>query len=154
MAEGVFQHLTKQSKPAHPIIANIDSAGTAAYHVGDSPDSRTMSTLADHGISTYRHAGRQVHASDFTKFEYVFAMDRSNLDDLLRLRAKEAKKKGVKEDELAKVTLFGEWSGGKKKEEIEDPYYGGREGFETAYQQCVRFSKEFLKHLEEKKDSS
>jgi low molecular weight phosphotyrosine protein phosphatase len=41
--------------------------------------------------------------------------------------------------------LFGEFSGKKKAEEVDDPYYGGRDGFEIAYEQCVRFSKNFLK---------
>lgn len=31
---------------------------------------------------------------------------------------------------------------------IEDPYYGGRDGFDTCYEQCVRFSKGFLDFLE------
>jgi low molecular weight phosphotyrosine protein phosphatase len=43
--------------------------------------------------------------------------------------------------------LFGEF-GGKKGEEVEDPYYGGEEGFEEAYRQAVRFSKGFLEKLE------
>ena len=41
--------------------------------------------------------------------------------------------------------LFGEFSGKKKAEEIDDPYYGARDGFEIAYEQCTRFSKNFLK---------
>lgn len=40
--------------------------------------------------------------------------------------------------------LFGEHSGKKKAEEVQDPYYGGTDGFEDAYEQCLRFSKNFL----------
>jgi low molecular weight phosphotyrosine protein phosphatase len=43
--------------------------------------------------------------------------------------------------------LFGEHSGKKKAEEVDDPYYGGRDGFDIAYEQCVRFSKNFLKDV-------
>lgn len=31
---------------------------------------------------------------------------------------------------------------------IEDPYYGGRDGFEIAYDQCVRYARGFLDFLE------
>lgn len=40
--------------------------------------------------------------------------------------------------------LFGEFGGKKRAEEVDDPYYGGRDGFEIAYEQIVRFSKNFL----------
>jgi low molecular weight phosphotyrosine protein phosphatase len=40
--------------------------------------------------------------------------------------------------------LFGEFSGKKKAEIVDDPYYGGSEGFEIAYEQIVRFSNNFL----------
>jgi len=43
--------------------------------------------------------------------------------------------------------LFGEHSGKKKAEEVDDPYYGGRDGFDIAYEQCLRFSKNFLKDV-------
>jgi len=46
----------------------------------------------------------------------------------------------------AKVVLFGEF-GGRGKEEVDDPYYGGAEGFEVAYEQCVRLSKAWLKDV-------
>lgn len=70
--------------------------------------------------------------TDFEEFDYIFAMDRSNLSDLRRLQQRRPEGK-------AKVMLFGEHSGS-KVEIVEDPYYGGKEGFEIAYEQCTRFS--------------
>lgn len=67
-------------------------------------------------------------------------MDRSNLSDLQRLQRGKA-------DTRAKVMLFGEFAGGKKPEVVNDPYYGGQNGFETAYEQCSRFAKNFLKDV-------
>jgi low molecular weight phosphotyrosine protein phosphatase len=59
MAEGVFRSLT--SKPPYKsLIKHVDSCGTGAYHTGDDPDSRTMSTLIDHGICDYKHGARKV----------------------------------------------------------------------------------------------
>jgi low molecular weight phosphotyrosine protein phosphatase len=66
-------------------------------------------------------------------------MDRDNLSDLKRLHQRVGGK--------AQVMLFGEYSGKKKAEEIDDPYYGGRDGFEVAYEQCLRFSKNFLRDV-------
>ncbi|KAK3388408.1 phosphotyrosine protein phosphatase I superfamily [Sordaria brevicollis] len=135
MAEGVFQSMAK--KPEYKgRIAKIDSCGTGAYHIGEGPDDRTMETLQEHGITDYIHAARKVSTSDFDKFDYIFAMDRANLADLQRLQQRHPGK--------AKVMLFGEYSGTGKAEVIQDPYYGGKSGFEKAYEQATRFSKNFL----------
>lgn len=83
-------------------------------------------------------------------------MDDANLRDLERLRDKEVKKRGGVEKGVGKVMLFGEFGKEdakgkrmrKRAEEVEDPYYGGDEGFEKAYEQCVRFGKGFLGALE------
>jgi low molecular weight phosphotyrosine protein phosphatase len=153
MSEGVFQSLTQPpSAPAHPLISRIDSCGTGAYHLGSSPDSRTMSTLKANGITSYRHSARKFTPStDFPEFDYIFAMDDDNLDDLERLRKAAVKRNGG-EDGVGKVMLFGEFGGKMRKggrgEEVQDPYYGGGEGFEVAYEQAVRFSKAFLEKLE------
>jgi low molecular weight phosphotyrosine protein phosphatase len=153
MSEGVFQSLTRPSNaPAHPLISRIDSCGTGAYHIGSSPDSRTMSTLKANGITSYRHSARKFKPStDFEEFDYIFAMDDDNLDDLERLRKAAVKRNGGEEG-VGKVMLFGEFGGKTRKggrgEEVQDPYYGGGEGFEIAYEQAVRFSKAFLEKLE------
>ena len=158
MAEGVFRHKTKYELPgANPHIKQIDSCGTGAYHVGDSPDPRTMSVLSDHGITSkfYTHAARKFETSDFETFDYIFAMDKDNKDYLDRARKQWIKKGGdLADKDAAKVTLFGEW-GGNGKEEVDDPYYGaGDDGFRIAYEQMDRFSDGFLKMLENKSHKS
>ncbi|CAH0048974.1 unnamed protein product [Clonostachys solani] len=140
MAEGIFRNLAKQPEYSGK-IGKIDSCGTGAYHAGESPDSRTLSTLEDNGITDYDHAARKFSTSDFSKFDYIFAMDRSNLSDLTRLQRNHQNTK-------AKVMLFGEWSGVEgRAETVSDPYYGGRDGFEKAFEQCSRFSRNFLKEV-------
>ncbi|KFA61421.1 hypothetical protein S40285_03590 [Stachybotrys chlorohalonatus IBT 40285] len=139
MAEGIFRHIAKQPQYRGKIDV-IDSCGTAAYHSGEPPDSRTMSTLEDNNITDYEHLARRFDPSDLDKFDYVFAMDRSNLSNLQQIKKSKPSSK-------AKVMLFGEYSGSGKAEIVDDPYYGGRDGFETAYEQCTRFSKNFLKDV-------
>ncbi|KAH6621947.1 low molecular weight phosphotyrosine protein phosphatase [Boeremia exigua] len=152
MAEGVFQSLVAAAPPStRSLVSTIDSCGTGAYHVGDSPDSRTMSTLRANGIKTYKHAARKfAPKTDFSDFDYILAMDDSNLEDLMELRRKAVKGKG--EEGVGRVMLFGEFGGearrGGRGEEIQDPYYGGNDGFKVAYEQAVKFSKVFLEKLE------
>ncbi|KAJ4332419.1 Low molecular weight phosphotyrosine protein phosphatase [Didymella glomerata] len=153
MAEGVFQSLVSSSPSStSSLISSVDSCGTGAYHVGDGPDPRTMATLKAHNITTYRHKARKFHPSDFETFDYILAMDDSNLEDLNDLRKRVySKKKGEAEGE-GKVMLFGAFGGktrrGGRGEEVQDPYYGADDGFETAYEQAVRFSTVFLERLE------
>ncbi|SPO06681.1 probable protein-tyrosine-phosphatase [Cephalotrichum gorgonifer] len=140
MAEGVFQSVARK-EPYTEFFDKIDSCGTAAYHVGDTPDYRTMMTLENNGITDYVHRGRQLQKADFDKFDYIFAMDRSNLIGVERVAQS---KPGSK----AKVMLWGEYAGGKKGPEIvEDPYYGGDRGFTTVYDQCRRFTANFLRDV-------
>ncbi|KAI1603489.1 Wzb Protein-tyrosine-phosphatase [Pyrenophora tritici-repentis] len=104
MAEGVFQSLTS---PSHPLITTIDSCGTGAYHVGSSPDSRTMSTLRAANITTYKHSARKFSPrTDFGDFDYILCMDDENLADVEALRREEVRRLGGSEEGVGKVMLF------------------------------------------------
>ncbi|OGM41210.1 low molecular weight phosphotyrosine protein phosphatase [Aspergillus bombycis] len=153
MAEGVFRNMAA----SHPLIDEIDSAGTGAYHTHEPPDSRTMSTLRQHGIKNYNHAARKVTKEDFLTFDYLMAMDKHNLRDLLDVRdsVQASLSKSKKAAKVAEVRLFGDFGAGGVLHErvgggevVQDPYYGGVNGFEEVYQQVVRFSRGFLDYLE------
>jgi len=141
MAEGVFRSVAKNN----PRIGQVDSCGTGAYHELDPPDSRTMETLRRNGITDYDHAARKVTKEDFNNFDYMFAMDSSNLTNLQRMQ-RSIEKKGQKT--RAHVVLFGEFNED-GAEEVVDPYYGADNGFDTVFEQVKRFSTRFLKSLEE-----
>ncbi|KAI5860042.1 LMWPc-domain-containing protein [Durotheca rogersii] len=143
MAEGVFRSIVRdETSPYYHLIDKVDSCGTGGYHVGDEPDSRTLSTLEDHGITDYVHAARKLRDSDFRDFDYIFAMDNSNLADAQRWRDRSRKASSSH----ARIMLFGEFSGTGRKEVVQDPYYVGRDAFEKAFEQCKRFSTNFLEH--------
>lgn len=93
----------------------IDSAGTGGWHVGDPPDSRMAAAASARGIDLSPLRSRQAVAADFTRFDHVYAMDRSNLANLTEIRPGNAP---------ASLDLF---LGGA---EVPDPYYGGPDGFE------------------------
>lgn len=154
MAEGVFRNLTNfGTSSQHPLIARIDSCGTGAYHAGDSPDPRTLSVLAANGLKDYRHKARKVRVpEDFAEFDYVIGMDADNVADLKSLgrRSKKVDADGWE----SKVRLFGEFGGKGTREEVDDPYYGGRDGFEIAYEQVKRCGEGLLKEIEERANAA
>ncbi|KAJ1980513.1 Low molecular weight phosphotyrosine protein phosphatase [Dimargaris xerosporica] len=134
MAEAVFAHMVKENNLADKFT--IDSAGTAGYHVGDTPDERSVKTCVAHGINV-NHLARQVCNADFDKFDYILCMDHSNLSDLQRMQPKRSK---------VVVKIFGEYDA-QGDRVIADPYYGGSVGFEYNFQQLIRCSTGFLKEL-------
>ncbi|KAI9782636.1 MAG: hypothetical protein M1816_001750 [Peltula sp. TS41687] len=143
MAEGVFRHLTR----SNPAIGMVDSCGTAAYYHTDSPpDPRTMSVLEENGITEYTHRARTIESSDFTNFDYVLVMDKSNLVDVRKLQKRASGRGSGGAEKAGKVMLFGDF-GGAKGEVVTDPYYGRRDGFSVAYEQMVRFSRGFIQQV-------
>jgi len=117
-AEGVFRHKVEQNNLDSQIY--IDSAGTHAYHVGNSPDQRSQAAALGRGIDLSSQRARRVTADDFEAFDYVIAMDDSNFDDLLSLCPQ-----GY-EDRVHLFLKFGECV----ETEVPDPYYGQGRGFE------------------------
>ena len=106
-----------------------------------------MDTLRTNNINDYDHEARKVRSSDFTEFDYVLAMDKDNLSDLRSLRARLTKKTpSLDGTGKGKVMLFGDF-GGKKGEQVGDPYYGAKNGFAIAYEQMVRFSNGFISEI-------
>lgn len=118
-AEGVFRKLVHDRGLAEHI--SIDSAGTAAWHVGSSPDSRTIQAAAERGYDLKSLRGRQAIANDFLDFDYVLAMDESNLANLQDI---------APVSHQAKFGLFLDYARNFDEREVPDPYYGGAQGFE------------------------
>lgn len=93
----------------------IDSAGTGAWHAGEPPDPRSRAEGERRGYSFAGQAARKVRQSDFTEFDYVLAMDASNLRDLSEI---------APANMTAKLSLFLP-----DGQDVPDPYYGGPDGF-------------------------
>jgi low molecular weight phosphotyrosine protein phosphatase len=132
MAEAVFAHIVKERN----LNITVDSCGTAGYHVGEPPDARSVQECQRHGISV-SHKARQLCASDFQEFDYILVMDHHNLRDV------QAKKPP---QSTTQIFLLGQFDP-QGMHVIEDPYYGGPEGFRINYEQCVRASHGFLRYL-------
>nr|CAD7410822.1 unnamed protein product [Timema poppensis] len=132
IAEAVFLHLVKQRGLASKW--HVDSAALGSWHIGKSPDSRAVKCIKSHGLE-YSHKARQIHKTDFKKFDYIFGMDKENMNELTRLAPPGSK---------AKNLLLGSFDP-EGDTIIRDPYYDDDDvGFEKCYQQCVRSCTAFL----------
>lgn len=129
MAEAVCAHLLQQRGIDD---WQVDSAGTSAWHIGEVPDPRTIAACKAHTIPIQSRA-RQVHSKDFLRFDYILAMDESNLDKLRRF----------KHFAKTQVALLGDYDP-QGQLEVGDPYYGGDDGFERVYQHVYRCCVAFL----------
>ena len=138
LAEAIFKHKVNERALADYIEA--DSCGTANYHIGDQPDPRTIANARKNGVKI-DHCGRQLCVDDFTKFDYILAMDKSNFNNILRLP--DAGKFA------AKVKMMREFDPISKGGEVPDPYYGGEQGFQEVFDILNRTMDKFLDHLEE-----
>ena len=137
-----MQHLVNESGLADTI--QVDSAGTAAYHVGERADKRSRETARNRGIALDSRA-RQFQSEDFERFDYVLAMDQSNLDNLELLA-------GVSEygGHLGLLRAFD--SVAPLRAEVPDPYYGGDSGFEDVLDLCEAACRGLLEHILEDLD--
>jgi protein-tyrosine phosphatase len=138
-AEAVFRHYVEQAGLAENI--QIDSAGTHDYHIGDAPDARTQRAAQQRGYDMSGLRGRQVDAGDFSRFDYVLAMDEANLSILQRLRPRDAK---------SHLGLFLEFAERHDEREVPDPYYGGAEGFERVLDMVEDAAEGLLRHIRQK----
>ncbi len=99
----------------------IDSAGTAAYHIGSGPDPRTVEAALRRGYDLSKLRARKAVAQDFERFEYVLAMDQSNYDNLKAICPPGSE---------SKLGLFLDYAKNFEEREVPDPYYSGADGFE------------------------
>src|ERR1700676_3748297 len=88
-AEGVLRHLAAQSTPQ--LNFEIDSAGTADYHIGAPPDLRSQRAASRRGIDISGLRARQVTQDDFARFDLILAVDRENLRELEAMKPRNSR---------------------------------------------------------------
>lgn len=136
MAEGVLRQRLIEAGLAHQI--SVDSAGTHGYHVGEPPDRRAQEAAAARGYDLSPLIARQVGVQDFHDFDLVLAMDRDNLSHLERLCPPQHRHR---------LRLFLSFSRRYNGQEVPDPYYGGRDGFERVLDMVEDAADGLLDHL-------
>jgi len=122
LAEGVFRaELVRRGLDGQ---VEVDSCGTGGWHVGESPDPRSVEVGLDHQVDIESQRSRQLSPEDYERFDWLVAMDREN-ERVVRQRA-------PRQASCRIVTMMAFHPGG-GREDVPDPYYGGPGGFETVY---------------------
>lgn len=119
-AEAVFKKLVENKGLAKQF--EIDSAGTYAYHAGESADARMMQHASKRNYQLTSISRAFDPQRDFDYFDLIIAMDKDNLYNLRQFaRSKE---------DLKKLSMMTDYSTKFNYDHVPDPYYGGSAGFE------------------------
>ncbi len=121
LAEGIIRD--KAEKSGLEVVA--DSAGTAAYHVGEPPDQRSMEVAKKHNIDISNQRARQFEVRDFDAFDRIYVMDKNNYEDVIAL--------ATSTEDAEKVDLILNAVNPGENRSVPDPYYGGKDGFDKVY---------------------
>lgn len=121
MAEGVFRRVVEEEGAGDRF--EIDSAGLGDWHVGQAPDARAQAAAKSRGLDISGQSARQVTGADFSNYDLLVVMDRSNLNELRRRAPMEA---------YNKIRVFLDYAPHTGVEDVPDPFFGGEEGFDHA----------------------
>ena len=138
MAEGVFNKLVNERGLEEKFYST--SAGTADYHIGQSPDARTK-IVCDLNKAPIEHKGRKFEKEDLKEFDLILAMDGNNLKDILSLV-------NENDESRKKVKLLRSYEPNGERKEVPDPYYGNLDDFKTVYSMLVNACNHLLNTLE------
>ena len=119
LAEGILQSKVNSE------LVFVDSAGTAAYHVGNSPDERSIEVARKYDIDITNQKARKFSSKDFENFDTIYAMDESNYQNIKSIASNEI--------EVSKVKMILNTIHPNANESVPDPYYGGDQGFEEVF---------------------
>lgn len=133
MAEAIFTQLVVDAGFEDRFI--IDSCGTGSWHIGAEPHHGTQAVLVKNKVPLLSHSrARQISRSDFSQFQHIVCMDRSNLEDVLALGG----------DEKQVYCLRGHDLQARGDLDVPDPYYGPGDGFDRVYEIVKRSCEELF----------
>ena len=134
LAEGIFR---KQVR-LRGLDWEVDSAGTGNWHAGETPDPRSMQIARQQGLDISDQRARQLRRSDLSTFDYIFAMDRSNLRHILEL--------ATNKEQRSRVHLFLHYSGSAIDADVPDPYWNDN-GFQEVYHMLDQASHQVIDRI-------
>jgi len=111
MAEGAFRAAARR----HGLECDVDSAGTATYHIGNPPDPRAIATARAQGVEIANQTARQIAREDYYRFTHIIAMDKANLAGI---------RSQAPRDASANVAMLMDALEGREGQPVADPYYG------------------------------
>lgn len=120
-AEAIFNQKINEKGLAHAYQS--DSCGTSNYHIGNSPDTRTIQNSLKNGVPI-NHAARQLSDLDLDSYDLILAMDQSNYANILNLSTATTHQN--------KIKLMREFDP-HERGDVPDPYYGSEEDFQLVF---------------------
>ena len=121
LGEGLLRQSAAERGIGH--LVETASAGTGGWHHGEAPDHRSISVARKYGIDISKQRARQLRTDDFDTYDLIFAMDRDNLRNIVRI---------APHNSSADIHLFTDFVGGPSRD-VPDPYYGDDADFEHVY---------------------
>tara|TARA_B110001469_G_scaffold53648_1_gene51759 strand:+ start:171 stop:608 length:438 start_codon:yes stop_codon:yes gene_type:complete len=134
LAEGILSLKGKH------LNLEVDSAGTAAYHIGKQPDIRSIEIANKYTIDLNQQRARQFSRADFDKFDIIYAMDTNNYAHLISLASTET--------ERNKIRMILNEINPKAYQSVPDPYYGGENGFQDIYNMLDKACNKIIQNIE------
>jgi len=134
LAEGILSLKGKH------LNLEVDSAGTAAYHIGKQPDIRSIEIANKYTIDLNQQRARQFSRADFDKFDIIYAMDTNNYTHLISLASTET--------ERNKIRMILNEINPKAYQSVPDPYYGGENGFQDIYNMLDKACDKIIQNIE------
>jgi protein-tyrosine phosphatase len=134
LAEGILCNKGKH------LSIEVDSAGTAAYHIGKTPDIRSIEIANKYAIDLNQQRARQFSRADFDEFDIIYAMDINNYAHLISLASSET--------ERNKIRMILNEINPNAYQSVPDPYYGGENGFQDIYNMIEKACNKIIKDIE------
>ena len=134
LAEGILKSKSKN--------INVDSAGTAGYHIGNKPDIRSIEIAKKYNLDISNQRARQFNTNDFNIYDKIYAMDNDNYSKIISL--------AENQKEIDKVDLILNESYPNQYKSVPDPYYGGEKGFENIFHLLNNACEEIIEKYEKR----
>ena len=134
LAEGILSIKGKH------LNLEVDSAGTAAYHIGKQPDIRSIEVANKYTIDLNQQRARQFSRADFDKFDIIYAMDTNNYAHLISLASTKT--------ERNKIRMILNEINPKVYQSVPDPYHGGENGFQEIYNMLDKACDKIIQNIE------
>ena len=116
--EGVFLAMLKACGLDGQV--QVDSAGTAKFHIGEPPDQRSIEAARARGVDLSGQRARQLHPDDFLTFDFLVAMDRTHFGEMMEV---------CPDGETHRIKLLLDYAPHMGTKDVPDPYYGAGDGF-------------------------
>ena len=117
----------------------VDSAGTHGYHIGQSPDQRSVSAAKPYNYSFEGIKSRAFDVSIDYENDYIIAMDQSHLNWLMENKPLECS---------SKIDLLMNFDKNYQLDkDIKDPYYGGEKGFKLVIEKIQGGIDTLIEHI-------